>query len=91
MLCSNQQRLDRQEQRSKAGSPFLLACQFEIVPQPGMENDNPIAGGGMFLVLLIVAPFIIAAIPVLLGATLGIVGFWVVILLISAFVRAIFK
>ncbi len=53
-----------------------------------MENDsNPIAGCGMFVVLLIVAPFIIAAIPVLLGATLGFVAFWVVILVITALVR----
>lgn len=56
-----------------------------------MENDNPVAGCITILAMLIVAPFIIAAIPVLLGATLGIAAFWLAGLLIAAVVGAIFK
>lgn len=55
-----------------------------------MENDNSLAGCGIILGLLIAAPFIIAAVPVLLGATLGFLGFWAVVLVLAAVARRIF-
>jgi hypothetical protein len=57
-----------------------------------MDNDSQaIAGCATILILLIAAPFIIAAVPVLLGATLGFLGFWAVVLFVSAVFRSIFK
>lgn len=56
-----------------------------------MENDNPVAGCITVIALVVVAPFIIAAIPVLLGGALGIAAFFLAGLLISAVVGAIFK
>ncbi len=64
----------------------------KIVPQPGMDDDpQAVAGCITVIALVVVAPFIIAAIPVLLGASLGIVAFWLAGLLIAAVVGAIFK
>ena len=40
---------------------------------------------------MILSPFIIAAIPVLLGAALGALAFWLAMGLISAVVRSFFE
>ena len=53
-----------------------------------MDNDP---GCVTVLALLILATFVIMAIPVLLGAALGALAFWLLMLLISAVVRSIFK
>lgn len=55
------------------------------------DDTQAIAGCVTVLALLIVAPFVVAAIPALLGGTLGFLGFWLLMGLISAVVRAIFK
>ncbi len=57
-----------------------------------MDNDTQtLAGCITALALLILAPFVIMATPVLLGAALGALGFWLLMLLIAAVVGAIFK
>jgi hypothetical protein len=57
-----------------------------------MDNDTQaLAGCVTVLALLILAPFIIMAIPVLLGAALGALKFWLLmLLLIAAVARSIF-
>ena len=57
-----------------------------------MDNDTQALAGCMtILALVILSPFVIMAIPVLLGAALGALAFWLLMLLISAVVGAIFK
>jgi hypothetical protein len=57
-----------------------------------MDDDTQaLAGCATILALEIVAPFIIAAIPVLLGAALGALAFWLAMGLISAVVRSFFE
>lgn len=57
-----------------------------------MDNDTQaLAGCATILALVILAPFVIMATPVLLGAALGALGFWLLMLLIAAVVGAIFK
>ena len=50
-----------------------------------MDNDTQaLAGCLTVLALLILAPFVIMATPVLLGAALGALAFWLLMLLIAA-------
>ena len=57
-----------------------------------MDNDTQaLAGCVTVLALLILAPFVIMAIPVLLGAVLGALAFWLLMGLIAAVARSIFK
>jgi hypothetical protein len=57
-----------------------------------MDNDpQALAGCETILALVILSPFVIMAIPVLLGAALGALAFWLLMLLISAVARSIFK
>jgi hypothetical protein len=55
-----------------------------------MENDpQSLAGCLTVLALVILAPFVIMAIPVLLGTVLGALAFWLLMALVSAVVRSI--
>jgi hypothetical protein len=57
-----------------------------------MNNDTQaLAGCLTILALVILSPFVIMAIPVLLGAALGALAFWLLMLLIAAVARSIFK
>ena len=57
-----------------------------------MDNDTQsLAGCLTVLALVILAPFVIMATPVLLGAALGALAFWLLMLLISAVAGSIFK
>ena len=57
-----------------------------------MDNDTQaLASCLTMLALVILSPFVIMATPVLLGAALGALAFWLLMGLIAAVVGAIFK
>jgi hypothetical protein len=56
-----------------------------------MDNDTQaLAGCVTILALVILSPFVIMATPMLLGAALGALAFWLLMGLIAAVARSIF-
>ena len=55
------------------------------------EGTRTLAGCATIFALIVVAPFIIAAVPVLLGAVLGVVAFFLIGAIVTAVVGAIFR